>query len=119
MIYISWATTAPSRSLTAQPGPHARVVLSTRPLARPCFANSAQTSSGLIELTHNYGSEDDPDFKIENGNKDPYKGFGHIAISVDNIQAACQRLEDAGYKFQKKLTDGRMKSIAFALDPGA
>lgn len=35
----------------------------------------------------------------------------------DNIQAACQRIEDAGYKFQKKLTDGKMRNIAFALDP--
>lgn len=72
---------------------------------------------GLIELTHNHGTEDDPNYKITNGNTDPHKGFGHVAISVDNIQAACQRLEDAGYKFQKKLSDGRMRSIAFALDP--
>ncbi|KIX98431.1 uncharacterized protein Z520_05732 [Fonsecaea multimorphosa CBS 102226] len=72
---------------------------------------------GVIELTHNYGSESDPEFTINNGNKEPHKGFGHICISVDNIQAACQRIEDAGYKFQKKLTDGRMRSIAFALDP--
>ena len=72
---------------------------------------------GVIELTHNYGSESDSSFKINNGNSDPGKGFGHICISVDNIQAACQRIEDAGYKFQKKLTDGRMRSIAFALDP--
>ncbi|KAF1981539.1 lactoylglutathione lyase [Aulographum hederae CBS 113979] len=72
---------------------------------------------GIIELTHNYGTEDDPNYTINNGNKEPHRGFGHIAISVDNIQAACQRLEDAGYKFQKKLTDGRMRSIAFALDP--
>lgn len=72
---------------------------------------------GVIELTHNYGSENDPNFTINNGNKDPGKGFGHICISVDNLQAACKRIEDAGYKFQKKLTDGRMKSIAFALDP--
>jgi lactoylglutathione lyase len=36
---------------------------------------------------------------------------------VDNIQAACQRIEDAGYKFQKKLSDGRMRHVAFALDP--
>ncbi|KAL1297790.1 hypothetical protein AAFC00_006326 [Neodothiora populina] len=72
---------------------------------------------GIIELTHNYGTEDDPNYKITNGNTDPHKGFGHICISVDNIQAACQRIEDAGYKFQKKLTDGRMRSIAFALDP--
>jgi lactoylglutathione lyase len=72
---------------------------------------------GVVELTHNYGTEDDPDYKIVNGNTEPYKGFGHIAISVDNIQAACKRIEDAGYKFQKKLTDGRMRSIAFVLDP--
>ena len=40
-----------------------------------------------------------------------------MCISVDNIQAACKRIGDAGYKFQKKLEDGRMRSIAFALDP--
>ncbi|KAI9736522.1 MAG: Lactoylglutathione lyase [Claussenomyces sp. TS43310] len=72
---------------------------------------------GLIELTHNYGTENDADYQVTNGNKDPYKGFGHTCISVDNLQAACQRIEDAGYKFQKKLTDGRMRHIAFALDP--
>lgn len=72
---------------------------------------------GIVELTHNYGTENDPDYKITNGNTEPYKGFGHLCISVDNIQAACQRLEDAGYKFQKKLTDGRMRHIAFVLDP--
>ncbi|KIW14705.1 lactoylglutathione lyase [Exophiala spinifera] len=72
---------------------------------------------GVLELTHNYGTEKDENFTINNGNKDPHKGFGHICVSVDNIQAACQRIEDAGYKFQKKLTDGRMRHIAFALDP--
>ncbi|OCK80926.1 lactoylglutathione lyase [Lepidopterella palustris CBS 459.81] len=72
---------------------------------------------GIIELTHNYGTENDPNYKIANGNSNPGRGFGHVAISVDNIQAACQRLEDAGYKFQKKLTDGKMRHIAFALDP--
>lgn len=72
---------------------------------------------GVVELTHNYGTENDPNFMIANGNSEPGKGFGHICISVDAIQAACQRLEDAGYKFHKKLTDGRMRSIAFALDP--
>ena len=71
----------------------------------------------LIELTHNYGTESDPNYKVTTGNSEPFKGFGHTCISVDNLQAACQRIEDAGYKFQKKLTDGRMKHIAFALDP--
>ncbi|KAK7747253.1 Lactoylglutathione lyase [Cytospora paraplurivora] len=79
--------------------------------------NSTFDREGLIELTHNYGTENDPEYKINNGNTEPHRGFGHTCISVDNIQAACQRIEDAGYKFQKKLTDGRMRNIAFALDP--
>jgi lactoylglutathione lyase len=79
--------------------------------------NHFSDREGLIELTHNYGTENDPEYKVATGNAEPGKGFGHTCISVDNIQAACQRLEDAGYKFQKKLTDGRMRSIAFALDP--
>jgi lactoylglutathione lyase len=72
---------------------------------------------GVLELTHNHGTENDDSFQVNNGNKEPHRGFGHTCISVDNIQAACQRIEDAGYKFQKKLTDGRMRNIAFALDP--
>ncbi|KAH7397288.1 glyoxylase I [Pyrenochaeta sp. MPI-SDFR-AT-0127] len=79
--------------------------------------NHRSDREGIVELTHNYGTEDDPAYSITNGNTEPYKGFGHLCISVDNIQAACQRLEDAGYKFQKKLTDGRMRHIAFVLDP--
>lgn len=79
--------------------------------------NTVFDREGLIELTHNYGTENDPEYTVNNGNKEPHRGFGHTCISVDNIQAACQRIEDAGYKFQKKLTDGRMKHIAFALDP--
>jgi lactoylglutathione lyase len=79
--------------------------------------NHFSDREGLIDLTHNYGTEDDSSYKVSNGNKDPYRGFGHTCISVDNIQAACQRIEDAGYKFQKKLSDGRMRNIAFVLDP--
>ena len=72
---------------------------------------------GIIELTHNYGTENDHNYKVANGNKDNGKGFGHTCVSVDNIQAACKRISDAGYKFQKRLEDGRMHHIAFALDP--
>lgn len=79
--------------------------------------NGAFDREGVIELTHNHGTENDASFKVNNGNVEPHRGFGHICISVDNIQAACQRIEDAGYKFHKKLSDGRMRHIAFALDP--
>lgn len=73
--------------------------------------------SGILELTHNYGTEKDDAYTLNNGNKEPYRGFGHICFTVDNITDACQRLESNGVKFQKKLTDGRQKNIAFALDP--
>ncbi|KAK3902683.1 Lactoylglutathione lyase [Staphylotrichum tortipilum] len=79
--------------------------------------NNLWDREGLIELTHNYGTENDPEYKINNGNVEPHRGFGHTCVSVDNLQAACARLEEAGYKFQKKLTDGRMRHIAFVLDP--
>ncbi|GMM34379.1 lactoylglutathione lyase [Saccharomycopsis crataegensis] len=72
---------------------------------------------GVLELCHNYGSESDPNFKINNGNADPHRGFGHICFTVDNINACCDALESSGVSFKKKLTDGRQKDIAFVLDP--
>lgn len=68
---------------------------------------------GVLELTHNYGTEKDESFQVANGNSEPAKGFGHICISVDAIQAACQRIEDAGYRFQKKLTDGQNRRKSY------
>ena len=79
--------------------------------------NGVFDREGVIELTHNYGTEDDAAYKVNNGNAEPHRGFGHVCVSVDRIAAACARLEAAGYRFQKKLTDGRMRNIAFALDP--
>jgi lactoylglutathione lyase len=38
----------------------------------------------VLELTHNHGTESDPDFKHHNGNSDP-RGFGHIGFIVDDV----------------------------------
>jgi lactoylglutathione lyase len=73
-------------------------------------------SEGLLELTWNYGTEKEADFKYHNGNDQP-QGFGHLCISVDNIEQACQRLDDLQCNWKKRLTDGRMKNVAFVLDP--
>jgi len=71
-----------------------------------------------LELTHNHGTESDPDFKgYASGNAEPGRGFGHIAITVDDVDNACTRFEQLGVPFQKKLTDGKMKHVAFILDP--
>ncbi|MGY6518234.1 MAG: lactoylglutathione lyase [Lysobacteraceae bacterium] len=71
---------------------------------------------GVLELTHNHGSEDDPDLSYHSGNSDP-RGFGHICVSVPDVEAACARFESLGVPFQKRLTDGMMKDIAFIKDP--
>lgn len=83
-----------------------------------------------IELTHNHGSEEKADFKVWNGNtgkdagegpnyaEEPAaRGFGHIAFNCDDVAAACERLQASGVRFQKKPDEGRMKGLAFALDP--
>jgi lactoylglutathione lyase len=70
---------------------------------------------GLLELTHNWGTESDAT-EMHSGNSAP-KGFGHICIAVPDIQAACARFEDMGVQFQKRLGEGGMKEIAFILDP--
>ncbi|HEL2979057.1 TPA: lactoylglutathione lyase [Stenotrophomonas maltophilia] len=71
---------------------------------------------GVLELTHNHGTENQDGAVYHDGNSDP-RGFGHICVSVPDIEAACQRFEALGVTFQKRLTDGRMKNLAFIKDP--
>lgn len=70
----------------------------------------------MLELTHNWGTESDPDFKYHNGNDEP-KGFGHIGFAVPDLDAACERFEGLGVPFVKRPQDGKMKEIAFIRDP--
>jgi len=72
--------------------------------------------TGLLELTHNWGTETDPDQSYHDGNTDP-RGFGHIGISVPDVQACCARLEAAGCSFVKRPDEGMMKGLAFVRDP--
>lgn len=78
--------------------------------------NPVSDREGLLELTWNYGTEEQQGQVYHNGNDEP-QGFGHIAVSVDNLDAACKRLEEAGVEWKKRLTDGRMKHVAFVFDP--
>ncbi|KAH7177000.1 Glyoxalase/Bleomycin resistance protein/Dihydroxybiphenyl dioxygenase [Dactylonectria macrodidyma] len=72
---------------------------------------------GLVELTHNYGTENDPEYHVNNGNMEHSMGFAYICITVDNLQSACQRLENEGYGFQQKATDTRSKDSTIVRDP--
>ncbi len=64
-----------------------------------------------IELTYNW-----PDAQ---GNFETYTGgrnFGHVALAVENIYAACERLQQHGVVIQRPPRDGRM---AFVRSPDA
>lgn len=69
----------------------------------------------VLELTHNWGDTADT-VEYHSGNSDP-RGFGHIGFHVPELEKACQRFEDLGVTFQKKLADGKMNYIAFIKDP--
>ena len=55
-----------------------------------------------LELTHNHGSELDDNFVVNNGNVEPHRGFGHIAMMTPDVYASCSKFEEAGLSFQKK-----------------
>ena len=71
---------------------------------------------GLLELTHNWGAENDDSVKFHDGNAEP-KGFGHICFSVPDVYEACKRFEKYKMEFVKKADDGSMKPLAFVKDP--
>ncbi|KAJ3220108.1 Lactoylglutathione lyase [Dinochytrium kinnereticum] len=97
------AFSVPENILTASTEEKAKYVFST---------------PGVLELTHNWGTESDPEFAgYSSGNSEPGKGFGHIGISVDDVNGFCEYLESKSVPFKKRLSDGSMNNIAFALDP--
>jgi lactoylglutathione lyase len=70
-----------------------------------------------IELCHNHGSENDENFKVNSGNVEPHRGFGHIAVFAKDVYATSADLEAKGCVFQKRPDEGNMKGLAFVKDP--
>ncbi len=71
---------------------------------------------GMLELTHNWGDEEDESLRFHSGNDEP-KGFGHIGFTVPDLDAACERFDELGVEFVKRPEDGSMRGLAFVKDP--
>jgi lactoylglutathione lyase len=95
---------------------HEKLLPTAKELAQS-WINPISSQQGVLELCWNWGTEKDPNFEgYVNGNEEP-KGFGHIAVAVDDVQAASDRFEGLDVKFKKRPSEGSMKNIAFILDP--
>jgi lactoylglutathione lyase len=74
------------------------------------------SQAGVLELTHNWGTETDPAFRYHDGNAQP-QGFGHLCFSVPDLQAAVAWFDENDVTFVKRPDQGSMKDIAFIKDP--
>merc|ERR1712080_765410 len=111
----SWST---SRTAATSPTTSSLSPRRARSLSAEEKADRKFMREGILELCHNWGTESDPEFKgYANGNEEPGRGFGPIAVSVDDVQAECDRLEKLGVEFKKRPQDGKMKHISFIYDP--
>jgi lactoylglutathione lyase len=92
------------------------------PLYKSYFV--AEESSTMPDNVYSYSGQllelavenDDTDQNYTSGNEEP-RGFGHIALMVDDVQSACDEMETCGVTFKKRPSEGKMKGLAFILDP--
>ena len=45
------------------------------------------------------------------------QGFGHTGFLTPDLDGACKWLEEKGVQFKKKPSEGKMRGIAFIVDP--
>ena len=69
----------------------------------------------VLELTHNWGSEENADFKYHDGNAQP-QGFGHLCFAVPDLDAAVRWFDENSVVFVKRPEQGKMKDVAFIKD---
>ncbi|MDT8893148.1 lactoylglutathione lyase [Halomonas sp. I1] len=73
------------------------------------------SQKGLLELTHNWGTEDQADFAYHDGNAEP-QGFGHICFSVPDLDAAEAWFDANEVEFIKRAAQGKMPDVVFVKD---
>ncbi|HEX4878330.1 MAG TPA: lactoylglutathione lyase, partial [Limnobacter sp.] len=70
----------------------------------------------VLELTHNWGTENKPEHQYHDGNAQP-QGFGHICFAVPNLTQAVAWFDDNKLTYVKRPEQGKMRNVAFVKDP--
>lgn len=73
------------------------------------------SQTGILELTHNWGTESQENFAYHDGNAQP-QGFGHICFSVPDLDAAIAWFDANDVTYVKRPEQGKMKDVAFIKD---
>ena len=77
-------------------------------LAAPEDIDAGGTRAGAeVELTYNWPPQDGSAPEAYDGGRN----FGHLAYAVDNIYAACERLQQHGVVINRPPRDGRMAFV--------
>jgi lactoylglutathione lyase len=71
------------------------------------MAAPGQKDVAEVELTYNWPPEDGSPAEDYAGGRN----FGHLAYQVDDIYAACQRLQDGGVTINRPPRDGHMAFV--------
>lgn len=66
------------------------------------FLSAPETPQAEIELTYNWGSEED---------YGSARNFGHLAFRVGDIYETCERLRSMGYTINRPPRDGHMAFV--------
>ena len=66
------------------------------------LGTGAEGDNALVELTHNWDEEEEAPIS---------RYFGHLAYQVDDIYAACERLQAGGVVINRPPRDGRMAFV--------
>jgi lactoylglutathione lyase len=66
------------------------------------FLSAADSPEAEVELTHNWGSQED---------YGSARNFGHLAFRVDDIYATCARLQAMGCTIHRPPRDGHMAFV--------
>ena len=76
-------------------------------LAAPDDANQAKdTMAPLLELTYNWPVEGQANEQYSEG-----RNFGHLAFEVDDIYAACAKMQKSGVVINRPPRDGHMAFV--------